>query len=47
VDADAGVRVDEGCPGAVRLPFLTGTTLPEGSCRGGGSSPLDLLFGEG
>ncbi len=47
VDAEAGVQVEEGCPGAVRLPFLSGTVLPDGGCRGGGSNPLDLLFGEG
>ncbi|MCU0935379.1 MAG: penicillin-binding protein 1B [Gammaproteobacteria bacterium] len=48
VDPEAGYRVEEGCTGAVRLPFLTGTVLPQGSCRGGGgANPLDLLFGEG
>ena len=46
VDKTVGQRLEQDCPGAVRLPFLKGTSLPAGSC-GGDTSPLDGLFGEG
>jgi penicillin-binding protein 1B len=46
VDPVSGRRVGEGCPGALRLPFLTGTAPAEGGCEEGGAGP-DLVFGEG
>jgi len=46
VDAAGGDRVEADCPGATRLPFLSGTAPPEAACRGRSLAP-DVVFGDG